>query len=143
MAKLILEAKDQSIVKKVASGSYRGFIERECRMRWETHANWELDKSATVLHAWIDKASWIVRCDTCNEQIVIDYGEIYFCPNCLNAAHGGKARPVIFPSPPDRKKIELLLSRRPNPFNRNWLPHETGDQLRAENEAHGISGALE
>jgi hypothetical protein len=112
-------------------------------MRWQTHANWEVDKKAPPLSALISGSDWIVICDTCRESVVIDYGEVYFCPNCLNAEHGGKAREVVFPKPKDREQIEKLLVRRPNPNNRNWLPHETVKNIQDENEAHGISGALE
>lgn len=132
----IREAKDQLAVMKYASGNYRGFIERECRNRWQTHANWEVDKSALPLHAWIGSSDWVITCDVCRETIVINFGEIYFCPQCLNAAHGGKARKVIFPA--DREAIERLLILRPNPDNRNWLPHETVEDLRKENAEHGI-----
>lgn len=140
--KLILEAKDQLAVRKFASGRYRGFVELQCRERWQAHANWEVNPSAPPLYAEIDKGSWRVMCE-CREAFVIDYGEDYFCPNCLNLAHGGKARKVIFPSHNDRMRIEELLSRRPNPNNRNWLPHETVKDLERENEAHGINGVLE
>ena len=134
---LILEAKHQLAVIKHASGNYRGFIERECRMRWQVHANWEVDQETPPLYAEIDRAAWRVVCDTCREAMVIDYGEIYFCPNCLNAAQGGKARRVIFPEAKD--EIERLLSLRPNPNNRNWLPQEKVEDLKTENITHGIA----
>lgn len=133
----IREAKDQLAVQKYASGNYRGFIERECRLRWNSHANWEIG-NAPALHAWICASDWVVTCDICREQVVIDYGEIYFCPNCLNAGHDGRARVVKFPN--DRAAIEGLLVLRPNPNNRNWLPHETIDDLKKENAEHGIGG---
>ena len=136
--KLILEAKDQLAVIKFASGNYRGFVERECRTRWQTHANWEVNSSTPPLYAEIDHANWRVVCDTCREAMVINYGELYFCPNCLNAAYGGKARLVMFPNQSDRIRIEELLSKRPNPNNRNWLPYETVENLIKENELHGI-----
>ena len=131
----IREAKDQLAVRKYASGNWRGFVERECRMRWQAHANWELDKSAPPLHAWIASSDWVVTCDTCREQIVIDFGEIYFCPNCLNAAHGGKARTVIYPE--QREEIERVLVLRPDPNMRTWYPHETIDDLKRQNLEHG------
>ena len=137
--KLILEAKDQMAVIKRASGNYRGYIELHCRERWHAHASWEVDKSAPPLYAEIAHAAWRVICDVCRDAFVIDFGEVYFCPNCLNAAHGGKARVVIFPSPTDREAIEMLLSLRPNPANRNWLPNETVEDLKLENIEHGIT----
>lgn len=139
--KLIREAKDQTAVIKHASGNYRGFIERECRMRWQAHANWQLHPTAPPLAAEIDKANWRVVCDVCREAVVIDYGEDYFCPSCLNATFDGKARRVIFPSMQDRARIEALLSLRPNPNNRNWLPHETVQDIENENALHGIREA--
>lgn len=122
-------------VQKYASGNYRGFIERECRMRWQTHANWELDATSPPLHAWIASSNWVVTCDVCREQIVIDFGEIYFCPNCLNVPHNGKARMVVFPE--NRDEIERILLLRPNPSVRTWYPHETVDDLRLQNIEHG------
>jgi hypothetical protein len=133
----IREAKDQLSVIKYASGRYRSFIERECRNRWNSHANWEIDRSALPLHAWIASSDWVVTCDICREQIVIDYGEDYFCPNCLNAAHNGKARIVIFPEPKKRAEIERILLLRLNPSVRTWYPHETIDDLKAQNAEHG------
>lgn len=141
--KLIKEAKDQTAVIKIASGRYRGFIESECRQRWQAHSVWEVSDSAPPLYAEIEHANWAVVCDTCREAVVIDYGEIHFCPNCLNLAHGNKARRVVFPEPEKRKAIETLLSRRPNPDNRNWLPHESIQDLQNENVTHGLSAVLE
>lgn len=141
--KLIREAKDQMAVIKYASGNYRGFIERECRMRWSAHANWEIDPAAPPLYAEIDRASWRVVCDVCREAVVIDYGEAYFCPSCLNMAHGGRARVVKFPDKKERAAIETLLALRPNPNNRNWLPFETVSDIKNENAAQGIKAALE
>lgn len=136
--KLIREAKDNLAVKRYASGSYWGFIEYLCRQRWDTHANRQLNPSAPPLYAQVAHSYWAVQCE-CREVLDIDFGEDYFCPNCLNLAHEGKARRVIFPTLSMRADIEKVLSFRPNPDNRNWLPGETPEMLKQENIAHGIN----
>lgn len=135
--KLIREAKDNMGVKKFASGNYRGFVERLCRERWDAHTNWELNPSAPPLYAEVNRSYWAVACE-CREALDIDFGELYFCPNCLNLAYGGKARLVIFPDEKTRREIESVLSLRPVPDTRNWLPGETIQDLKDENALHGV-----
>ncbi len=127
-------------------GGYRPFVERECLLRWNARPNWIA--GGPPLRAWICRSDWRVDCDICGDNLAAEPGQPFFCPNCLNAANGGLARPVVWPD--NRPEIEELLSRRVLPTTRNWhapecardrsgrwLPAETIDDLRAEQAAHG------
>ncbi len=54
----------------------------------------------------------------------------------LHCANCGQLSRVQFPSEADQ--IEEVLSMRPVPETRNWMPGETLADLTAENEAHGV-----
>lgn len=138
--RLIKQAEDHYHYNQL--GGYRAFIERECMRRWQTTPNWNVNMAAPPLVAWVAVASWVWLCDTCNEQFACNaFDPVMFCPNCLNAAHGGRARRLIFPPKQAMAEIEQVLAMRPNPANRNWLPTETVLDLILENEAHGIRSA--
>lgn len=63
--------------------------------------------------ARIDHGRWIADCE-CNGAEYVDPEEpIFFCLSCLNREHGGKLRPVKFPTAEVRKKILAGL----NPAN--------------------------
>ena len=144
----IREASDQYLVQQF--GGYRAFIKRECLGRWQVPAVWDVDKTAAPLKAFVVASDWVVRCE-CGEQFVVQSGEPYFCPNCLNVAQAhGKARRVAFPA--NRRKIEATLLLRPFPQNRNWLlaghvnpdsggrlrDDQTVADLQVENSVHHI-----
>ena len=57
-------------------------------------------------------------------------GDLMVCGSC-----GQKSR-VLWPD--DREGIESVLSHRPIPESRNWLPGETVDDLKRENIEHGL-----
>lgn len=122
--------------KYAAHGGYRAFVTRLCRERWQTQPNWVLNESDPLL-ASICRSAWVVHCDVCHEQLFIEPGEVYFCPNCLNAKHGNRARLVIFPNESDRAEIEKLLLKRVVPDTRNWNASETIGDLVKEQISHG------
>lgn len=147
MRMMIRTATQQDIVRK--SGGYRPFVLRATRARWTTvrAIDWTVDavqglkgtSSQTpepAVAAYVLRSNWVARCPDCPEVMVVEPGEPFFCPNCLNAANGGRARAVIFPA--ERAEIERLLLKRPAPENRNWLIGEPVEHLRAENAAHGL-----
>ena len=56
------------------------------------------------------------------------------CGSCLN--RGEPALPIEWPR--ERALIVELLTRRPDPATRNWLPGEPVDRLWQENREHGV-----
>ena len=130
----IKEAKEQSIVKRY--GGYRSFVARECLERWGSVPNWKVDKKAPHLPVIVTYSNWAVRCDVCKDAFVIDWGEPYYCPTCLNAEYGGMARVVDYPE--DKAEIERVLLKRNNPNNRNMRQGEMFQDLKDENTAHGL-----
>lgn len=86
--------------------------------------------------AYVNRGRWVADCPfgRCGSaQVVSPADPRYFCPTCLNANSGAFA-PVVFPPAKKLAAIELALSKRPDPANRNWWPHESVRQLRDEND---------
>lgn len=70
----------------------------------------DLEIGETEVTARIDHGRWIADCE-CNGAEYVDPDEpIFFCLSCMNAANGGKLRPVKFPPVKIRAKIEARLS---------------------------------
>jgi len=128
----ILTAKDEFIIKK--SGGYRAFVARLLNDKWGVKPNWEIDKKAPPVRAWVNRSSWVADCE-CRGSLVVEPGEPYICPDCGNAAYGGRARIVLFPK--KKAEIERLLMNRPYPANRNWLLTETITDLKRQNREKG------
>lgn len=98
--------------------------------------------------AFVDTGLWVAKCPRphCN-------GAEHFGPHPLTGYVGGlTARgftcanchwqgPVGWP--PNVDDINFLLSLRPVPDTRNWLPHETVHDLLAENATHGVHPPLD
>lgn len=92
--------------------------------------------------AWICRGLWVANCPnrpSCGGTVAVTYGHPMLCPYCCNVDIEGWWRPIIWPPPDERGHIEELLSRRPFPETRNWMPGETLERLRAENRAHGVA----
>jgi len=87
------------------------------------------------LEAKINFARYVVDCPNCNSAEYAFEDKLFFCSLCHNSDIGSKARKVKLP--PERKKIEELLSKR-KIKNRHWLPGETIEDLKKENKANGI-----
>lgn len=128
----IRTASQQSSV--IKAGGYRRYVERLVRDLWPGAApvNWE---TRGVVYAYVNRSSWAVNCPFCRDALVAQPGEPFYCRNCLMQANGGYAREVYFPD--ERAEIERILLLRANPDTRNWAPHETVDDLKAENLEHG------
>lgn len=75
-------------------------------------------------------------CPFCAGAQVIEPGEPFCCVDCVMSGNEGYSMDVVYPE--ERAEIERILMLRPNPLNRNWLPHETIADLIAENLEHGI-----
>ena len=87
--------------------------------------------AAPILKAEVNHGRWIVRCPYCAGAELADHADPrFFCLSCYNVGSGGKWLPVQFPG--DGRAIEGELLKRPE-ANRNWLPHESVEDLRREN----------
>lgn len=94
---------------------------------------------AAPIPAFVAQGQWVVDCPDCgrNRSMVWLTEPLYMCPACWNQAIGGDWRRVELPA--EREHIEALLLARTLREARNWLPGETLDDLRAENEALGVA----
>jgi hypothetical protein len=87
-----------------------------------------------ALVAYVNHSRWIVDCPDCNSaQVASPSDPRFFCAECANVAVDGAWRRVVFPD--DVDTLEQALDARREPATRNWLPHETVDELHAETEA--------
>ncbi len=93
--------------------------------------------------AFVNHSRWIAKCPYCAGALTVGLDEpIFYCVECgMQANGGGPGQPgyamdVIFPR--FWQDIEAVLLLRPDPATRNWLPHETIDDLIQENIAHGV-----
>ncbi len=73
-----------------------------------------LDKmSQRPVYARIELGQWIADCE-CGGCEFVDADEpIFFCFSCANRDDAQALRPVVFPLPEDREKIEALILARP------------------------------
>ena len=129
---LIKSANDQMPVRK--AGGYRTWVEQMVLSRWQRRVQWG-DIGGRV-GAEVVRSSWRVSCPFCAGAIVVNEGDLFFCPDCVMQGNSFKAMVVVFPK--HRAEIENVLLKRPDPVHRNWLIGETVEDLRAENRAHGI-----
>jgi hypothetical protein len=68
--------------------------------------------------------------------MVVTYDDpIFFCDECCNFSVGHKLRRLKFPTQKDRLIIEDLLTGRPHPGLRSYMPQDgdTVPTLKAEN----------
>lgn len=126
----ILTGEEQYSVKK--RGGYRAYVHSLLLQRYGIAPNWEL--CASPVFAWINQGNWAADCE-CGGSMIVEPGESYICPDCVNAAQGGLARPVIWPD--GKKDIEAVILERPFPRNRNWLVSETLEMLVDQNIERG------
>lgn len=131
IVKLIRTANQQFGVR--ARGGYRAYVAYQLDGRWPG-ATPDWDIRGDPIQAQVVMSDWIVICPDCQDAIVAEPGEPFYCLNCQNEKNGGKARPVQFPD--EREAIEQILLARFDPKTRNWST-ETLDTLRAENSEHG------
>lgn len=119
-------------------GGYRQFVENCLRLRWSTGLQIDWSHPQGIVLAQIVRSSWVARCPYCPSQMFVQPGEPFFCPDCALQGNGHKPMAVVWPK--ERQAIELILLKRDNPMNRNWLTGETVDDLIRENVEHGIAG---
>lgn len=87
----------------------------------------------------VERGMWIVDCVCGGAQLACRTDHRVFCCDCGNAPDGGKWVRVNWPDRATLVEIEAALLSRP-PYNRNWSPGETVDDLLAENVANGWAG---
>lgn len=89
-----------------------------------------------AVYAEANWGRWVARCPApwCTNAMQVTPGQDAFV--CAGLGGCGCGADVVWPTDPDA--IELILTMRPVPATRNWLPGETLEQLVLENAAHGI-----
>lgn len=136
---LIMNANENPLIRPVG---YFAFIEQivaERWPRWGGQIDW---RACGEVYARINASRWIVDCPLpgCHEAVHTAPGLPFFCPNCLNVTNDGRAYQVVFPA--DLEDIERILSARPLPVTRNWMPGEPIEQLLLENRQHRVPGGV-
>lgn len=89
-----------------------------------------------VAYAEANWGRWLARCPApwCTNAVALERFQLEFA--CAGMDGCGCVTDVVWP--PDPAAIELLLTMRPVPRTRNWLPGESLEDLLAENATHGI-----
>ena len=92
-----------------------------------------LIRAGFVVEAIANWSRWIAACGRCPNAVKLPpHTPIFECGFC------GAVTEVLWPSIKMVKAVERLLSMRPDPSTRNWVPGETLHQLMFENGQHGI-----
>ena len=81
--------------------------------------------------AYVNHGRWVADCEACRSALRVSPGDEFTCLEC-----GHHDADVFWPD--DWADIDAVLALRPSILNRNWLPGETLDDLRAENLEHGL-----
>lgn len=120
---------------RVAEMGYRNWVAWLIRKRgWgELAIPWH--KPEGRVQAFITNAVWYAHCPGCGAPIIVDDREpVLFCPDCFCAANEGHPYRVDFVR---KTEVEELFAKRRDPRTRNWLPGESFEDLRAEQESMG------
>lgn len=98
-------------------------------------ATGETRRKAETL-AYVNQGRWVADCPSgCGSALVVDPEDPrFFCPECRNAAIEHDFAVVVFPGEKLRDAIAAVLLERPNELHRSWLPTESLEDLRVENE---------
>jgi hypothetical protein len=92
---------------------------------------------AGLAYAEVHRGIWIARCPRpyCDNAVALVLGTPFMvCAGDRDCC--GLEAPVVWPNDPIA--IAALLAMRPVPKTRNWLPHETIEDLIAENAQHDV-----
>jgi len=90
-----------------------------------------------LAEAYVNWGRWVAKCDVCPWAATLQRATRHIeCPLC------GTVTEILWPSDDMVAGIGRLLTMRPNPQTRNWLPGETLRDLMWENGAHGIFDGL-
>jgi hypothetical protein len=87
------------------------------------------EPSAAPVYARMNYGRWLADCE-CKAAVMLfrgKAGQWFWCPNCGNAAAGGKMRPVIWPG--GRAQIDLDKGSLPAALA-NWDPAEVSIEDR-------------
>ena len=102
------------------------------------------DPQGEPVKADIEFGRWVVSCPVCGPTAVENVtpnDPIMFCFNCCNEENDFHLRPVIFPSPGDRKLIEAALMRREH-RDMFWKSYESAHDLDLQNANLAARGKL-
>lgn len=113
---------------------HRGKVAQQRRKGVRVTAGMAADNSPPLV-AYVNHGRWLVDCPCGSGAYVDPMAEVARC-----AGQGcGLVSRVLLPPVSDRSEIERLLLARRRPPERNWRHPETIDDLRRENEAHGVA----
>lgn len=87
------------------------------------------------IQAIVQRGRWTARCECGGGEFVDLTTLVTMCCSCWNLTYEHQFRRVVMPE--NRVEIEQALARRPEE-NRGWIPGETLEDLRKEDEAHGL-----
>lgn len=84
----------------------------------------------------VNYGRWLVQCPWCpSAQVASREDHRFFCIECAN---NQSMKWIRVTWPDTHVAVERLLGKRHMREIRNWLPHETLEHLRAENELRGV-----
>jgi hypothetical protein len=89
--------------------------------------------------AYVSASRWVVHCPFCQgAQLASESRHRYYCHNCQNQKVSGRWVEVIWPSADERRAVERVLDRRPNPEMRGWRPGTAIEELDRQNRDDGL-----
>jgi hypothetical protein len=112
---------------------YRAVHQRFIAKKARFGARYVVHEDATPVVARLEGGTWLADC-LCGNGCVTSPALGFAC--CFGC--GAVLISIQFPMRTMIEEIEEIVLQRPRAFNRNWLPHETVDQLKAENLARGL-----
>lgn len=94
----------------------------------------KVTRKKVAADAFVNDGRWLVRCPLCIHaaQFAPLTDPRFFCVECQNAAVAGDFIRVRVPDAATRQAIDTLLLKVPVSRCRNWLPHETVDELAVQ-----------
>ena len=125
-------------------GGYRVWLSGIVKARHGFDIDWDnIAQDARPIHARISRGDWVCSCDllagtefACGGSVVVSYNDPYMiCDECVNSEWEHAVRLVTFPPEKDRLIIEELLTSRPHPALRNYVPSDTITDVKEANSA--------
>ena len=116
---------------------YRNYIQHQIGQKWGyvIPINWQRTQGST--RAYIICSQWVADCPHCHTTSVVEPTAPFYCPQCV--MRDNDMLPMALIMPEQRAEIEMVLIKRLNPDNRNWLLTETLEDLERENTEHEVN----
>ena len=88
--------------------------------------------------AYVNQGRWVALCPACETGLHLARGVRTVSKRFIwrGGECSGCAYPLILVWPEAADLIDEILAQRPLPVNRNWWPHETAEDLLAENDTY-------